>query len=96
MAAGQLTPLLIDVTDAVSLEKAVAEVASVVGQAGVVAVVNNAGIGVTGPVEAVPLAALRRQYEVNVFGQVAVIQAFLPLVRSRPAVSSTSARSAIV
>ncbi|GAA0473231.1 short-chain dehydrogenase/reductase [Actinoplanes capillaceus] len=46
------------------------------------ALVNNAGVGVTGPVEFVPLDALRRQYEVNVFGQVAVTQAMLPMLRA--------------
>lgn len=44
--------------------------------------VNNAGIGVTGPMETVPLGDLRRQYDVNVFGQVEVIPAFLPLLRT--------------
>jgi NAD(P)-dependent dehydrogenase (short-subunit alcohol dehydrogenase family) len=44
--------------------------------------VNNAGIAVPGPIELVPLDELRRQFEVNVFGQVAVTQAFLPLLRA--------------
>ena len=43
--------------------------------------VNNAGIGVAGPLEYVPLDALRRQFEVNVTGQIAVTQAFLPFLR---------------
>lgn len=45
------------------------------------AVVNNAGIVVGGPVEAVPLDELRRQLETNVVGQVAVTQAVLPRIR---------------
>jgi NAD(P)-dependent dehydrogenase (short-subunit alcohol dehydrogenase family) len=45
------------------------------------AVVNNAGIGVPGPLEALPLDQLRRQLDVNVGGQVAVTQAALPLIR---------------
>jgi NAD(P)-dependent dehydrogenase (short-subunit alcohol dehydrogenase family) len=45
------------------------------------AVVNNAGIVVGGPIEGLPLAELRRQFEVNVFGQVAVTQAVLPRLR---------------
>jgi NAD(P)-dependent dehydrogenase (short-subunit alcohol dehydrogenase family) len=44
--------------------------------------VNNAGVGVTAPIELVPLEELRRQFDINVFGQVAVIQAFLPLIRA--------------
>jgi NAD(P)-dependent dehydrogenase (short-subunit alcohol dehydrogenase family) len=46
------------------------------------AVVNNAGVVVTGPVEAVPLAELRRQLEVNVVGQAAVTQTVLPRLRA--------------
>lgn len=45
------------------------------------AVVNNAGIAVGGPVEAVSLNDLRWQFEVNVVGQVAVTQAVLPRLR---------------
>ena len=46
------------------------------------AVVNNAGIVVSGPVEGVPLPDLRRQLEVNVVGQAAVTQAVLPRLRA--------------
>jgi NAD(P)-dependent dehydrogenase (short-subunit alcohol dehydrogenase family) len=45
------------------------------------ALINNAGIGVNGPVEALPIAEWRRQFEVNVFGHVAMIQALLPSLR---------------
>ena len=43
--------------------------------------VDNAGIAVAAPLELVPLDELRRQFEVNVVGQVAVLQAFLPALR---------------
>jgi NAD(P)-dependent dehydrogenase (short-subunit alcohol dehydrogenase family) len=43
--------------------------------------VNNAGIVVAGPLEILPIEQLRKQLEVNVIGQVAVTQAFLPLLR---------------
>jgi NAD(P)-dependent dehydrogenase (short-subunit alcohol dehydrogenase family) len=46
------------------------------------AVVNNAGIVVGGPVEGVPLHEWRRQFDVNLFGQVAVAQAVLPRLRA--------------
>ena len=46
------------------------------------AVVNNAGVVVPGPIEAVPIAELRRQLEVNVVGQAAVTQAVLPRLRA--------------
>lgn len=45
------------------------------------AVVNNAGIGVLGPIQTVPLDDVRRQLEVNVVGQIAVTQATLPRLR---------------
>ncbi len=48
------------------------------------AVVNNAGVAVAGPMEAVPLTDFRRQLDVNVVGQIAVTQAVLPRLRSFP------------
>jgi len=44
--------------------------------------VNNAGIAIGGPLEYLPLAIWRDQFEVNVFGQVAVTKAMLPLIRA--------------
>jgi NAD(P)-dependent dehydrogenase (short-subunit alcohol dehydrogenase family) len=46
------------------------------------AVVNNAGIAVNAPVELIPLTDWRRQFDVNFFGHVAVIQALLPALLS--------------
>jgi NAD(P)-dependent dehydrogenase (short-subunit alcohol dehydrogenase family) len=81
LATGRLTPLTIDVTDPLSIEAAAREVAAAVGSDGITGLVDNAGIGTLWPMEVMPLEELRRIYEVNVFGQVAVIQAFLPLLR---------------
>ena len=77
-----LVPLIIDVTDAASISAAASDVTAAAGDDGIAALVNNAGIGMTWPLESIPLHELRRIFEVNVFGQVAVIQAFLPLLRS--------------
>jgi short-subunit dehydrogenase len=52
-----------------------------VGAAGIVGLVNNAGMAILGPLETISIEALKKQFEVNVIGQVAVIQAFLPLLR---------------
>jgi NAD(P)-dependent dehydrogenase (short-subunit alcohol dehydrogenase family) len=79
---GRIIPVILDVTDPASIVAAAAEVGRTVGADGIGALINNAGIGMTWPVEAIPLEDLRRVYEVNVFGQVAVIQAFLPLLRA--------------
>ncbi|MDH4187017.1 MAG: SDR family NAD(P)-dependent oxidoreductase, partial [Nitrospira sp.] len=52
-----------------------------VGAAGLGGLVNNAGIAIGSPLEVIPLAQLRKQLEVNVIGQIAVTQAFLPMLR---------------
>ena len=80
-ASDRLVPLRIDVTDAASISAAVAEVSRTLGEKPLGGLVNNAGIAVAAPVEFLPLDALRQQLEVNVVGQVAVTQAFLPLLR---------------
>lgn len=76
-----LTPLLLDVTDERSIARSVEVVQQVVGEAGLGGLVNNAGIAIGGPLEVLPLSQLRKQLEVNVIGQIAVTQAFLPLLR---------------
>jgi NAD(P)-dependent dehydrogenase (short-subunit alcohol dehydrogenase family) len=78
----RLLPVILDVTKSETISQAVRKIGDAVGSAGLAGLVNNAGIGVTGPVELLPLDELRRQFEVNVFGQVAVTQAFLPLLRA--------------
>lgn len=80
-ASSRLTPLMLDVTDNAQIAAAVNAVGQALGDAGLVGLVNNAGIATAGPVELVPLDAWRRQFEVNVIGQIAVTQAFLPLLR---------------
>jgi len=80
-ASAEIVPLLIDVTDTSQIAAAADCVARTVGAGGLAGLVNNAGIVVAGPLEILPLAELRRQLEVNVVGQVAVMQAFIPLVR---------------
>lgn len=80
-ASPRLTPLPLDVTDERSIRNAAALVERRVGEAGLFGLVNNAGVAVAGPLEAVPIPDLRRQLEINVIGQVAVTQAFLPLIR---------------
>lgn len=81
-APASLTPIFLDVTDANSIAAAAAQVAEGVGEAGLAGLVNCAGVGVTAPMELLPIAELRRQLEINVVGQVAVTQAFLPLIRA--------------
>ena len=77
----RLTPIMLDVTDPATITAAADTVTTTVGEAGLAGLVNNAGIALGGPLEFLPIAELRRQFEVNVIGQVAVTQAFLPLLR---------------
>jgi NAD(P)-dependent dehydrogenase (short-subunit alcohol dehydrogenase family) len=79
-----LTPVTIDVTKESSIKSAKDEVERAVGTDGLVGLVNNAGVGDGGPVETMDLDVLRNVLEVNLVGQVAVTQAFLPLIRQVP------------
>jgi NAD(P)-dependent dehydrogenase (short-subunit alcohol dehydrogenase family) len=69
----------LDVTDATSIERSVADTLAEHGQIDVL--VNNAGIGAVGALEAVPEATLREVFETNVFGALAVTRAVLPGMR---------------
>ena len=80
-ASSSLEPLLIDVTDGASIASAAERVREAM-DGRVTGLVENAGVVVPGPVETVGLDELRHQLEVNVVGQVAVIQAFLPMIRA--------------
>ncbi|MCL2730411.1 MAG: oxidoreductase [Actinomycetia bacterium] len=72
---------ILDVTDGDAVTAVVAEVERNVGPLDVV--VANAGYGLEGTFEETPLAEVRRQFEVNVFGTVATLQAALPFMRQR-------------
>jgi len=69
------------VADQGSIAAAARDVTARLGGRGLDALVNNAGVGLFFPTEHLSLETLRRLYEVNLFGQIATIQAFLPLVR---------------
>jgi len=72
---------VLDVTDTASIDALVAEVESTFGPIDVL--VNNAGYGHEGVLEESPLEEMRKQFDVNVFGAVAVTKAFLPYFRQR-------------
>ena len=72
---------LLDVTDVERIDEVVGEIESAIGPIDVL--VNNAGYGHEGILEESPLAELRRQFDVNVFGAVAMIKAVLPGMRQR-------------
>ncbi|HKO84380.1 MAG TPA: SDR family NAD(P)-dependent oxidoreductase, partial [Actinomycetota bacterium] len=66
---GEITPLPLDVANPAQITAAADTVASHTGNAGLDGLVNNAGIGVFGPLELVPVEQFRRLLEVNVTGQ---------------------------
>jgi NAD(P)-dependent dehydrogenase (short-subunit alcohol dehydrogenase family) len=80
-ASGDLKSVIVDVSDAATISSCLDEVSADLGARGLDGLVNNAGITVQGPLEYLPLDELRRQLEVNVTGQLAVTQAFLPHLR---------------
>ncbi|EFE96564.1 oxidoreductase [Serratia odorifera] len=81
LGAGKALARVLDVTDFASVERVVAEVEADIGPIDVL--VNNAGYGHEGVMEESALDELKRQFDVNVFGAVAMIKALLPYLRQR-------------
>jgi NAD(P)-dependent dehydrogenase (short-subunit alcohol dehydrogenase family) len=77
----EITPLVMDVQDRDSISAAAEKLSSQLGGQGLEGLVNVAGIGMVRPVEYATPEDLQTIFEVNVFGQIAVTQAFLPLIR---------------
>jgi NAD(P)-dependent dehydrogenase (short-subunit alcohol dehydrogenase family) len=78
---GRLIPVILEVADSASTKEAVNRVEEETGAAGLWALVNNAGVAVGGPVENVSSAEWRRQFDINFFGWIELIQIALPLLR---------------
>ncbi|MCC6157934.1 MAG: SDR family oxidoreductase [Deltaproteobacteria bacterium] len=98
-AEGQdrIEPVILDVTRPETISATMTHIETRVGNAGLFGLVNNAGIGLGGPVEFLPMDDLRRQFEVNFFGLVAVTQAAMPLIRrARGRVVHVSSASGLV
>jgi len=81
LGAGRITPVALDVTDEGSISKTLEQILDDAGS--LFGLVNNAGVSVMGPVEEVSISDWRVQYETNVFGLVAMIQAVLPHMREK-------------
>jgi NAD(P)-dependent dehydrogenase (short-subunit alcohol dehydrogenase family) len=78
LGSAGLRTVTLDVTDLESIAAA----GAALGDGPLAGLVNNAGVAVAGPLEFLPLEQLRRQLEVNLIGQVAVIQRFLASLRA--------------
>jgi NAD(P)-dependent dehydrogenase (short-subunit alcohol dehydrogenase family) len=81
-STGEVIPVMLDVTDAASIARAGNFVEQRFSDTGLWAVVNNAGVAITAPLECVPIDVMRRQLETNVVGALAVSQRFLPALRA--------------
>jgi NAD(P)-dependent dehydrogenase (short-subunit alcohol dehydrogenase family) len=83
--SGALHALQLEVTDEQQITAAVERVQQEIARSahgGLDALINNAGIGIGGPLELIATDDLKRQFDVNVFGQIAVTNAMLPALRS--------------
>ena len=78
----KLETIRLDITDPESITAAAAEVGERLAGNGLDALFNNAGIGSISPVEYTSIEKLHEIFEINLFGQIATIQAFLPLIRT--------------
>ncbi len=75
-------PLIaLDVRDANSIAKAIAEIITITGKLDVL--INNAGVGITGPIEEIPIQEMKNHFDTNFYGPIAVMQAVLPQMRAQ-------------
>lgn len=81
LSADSAHGVILDVTDFARIDSVIQHIEATHGPVDVL--VNNAGYGHEGVLEESPLDEMRRQFDVNVFGAVAVIKAFLPYFRER-------------
>jgi NAD(P)-dependent dehydrogenase (short-subunit alcohol dehydrogenase family) len=78
---GNVALTLADITDQSAVTAWVNKVSEEVGERGLDVLISNAGTLTPGPLEVIPLDDIRREFEVNVFGALAVINGFLPALR---------------
>jgi NAD(P)-dependent dehydrogenase (short-subunit alcohol dehydrogenase family) len=77
----QLIPLPLDVTKPESVRSAIDNVLRIAGQLDVL--VNNAGVGLAGPLEAISVDEIERHFQTNLFGAIRMIQEVLPVFRKQ-------------
>jgi NAD(P)-dependent dehydrogenase (short-subunit alcohol dehydrogenase family) len=88
---GGIEPVILDITEPEQIAALAARVGNDPAGRSLRALVNNAGIAVNAPVETLPMSDWRRQFEVNLFGHIAVTQSLLPaLLRSHGRVVNIS------
>jgi NAD(P)-dependent dehydrogenase (short-subunit alcohol dehydrogenase family) len=80
-SGGRVSLAVCDMTREESVKAWAAGVSEALGESGLDVLINNAGILTPGPIEVLPLDAVRREFDVNVFGALSVINALLPALR---------------
>ncbi|MUL37902.1 SDR family NAD(P)-dependent oxidoreductase [Gloeocapsopsis dulcis] len=80
-ASGNLTPIIMDITKAEDIKSASEFVSLAIGDQGLFALINNAYAGVDGPLEYILIDDIRRNFEINVIGQIVVTQSYLSMLR---------------
>src|ERR1700743_2553559 len=80
-SGGRVSLTVCDMTNEESVKAWAAGVSEALGESGLDVLINNAGILTPGPIEVLPLDAVRREFDVNVFGALSVINALLPALR---------------
>jgi len=71
----------LDVRNSDSIQKAVSKIIETSGRLDIV--INNAGVGITGPLEEIPTEEIRNNFETNFFGPIEVMKAALPQMRKQ-------------
>lgn len=80
-AVGDVTLTITDITKEEQVNNWREQVTKQLNGDGLHLLINNAGVLTPGPMEVLPLSAVRREFEINVFGSLTTIHAFLPLLR---------------
>jgi NAD(P)-dependent dehydrogenase (short-subunit alcohol dehydrogenase family) len=80
-SGGRVSLVVCDIAKPEAVKAWAGGVSDALGDAGLDLLINNAGILTPGPIEVLPIDAIRREFDVNVFGAISVINAFLPALR---------------
>ena len=80
-SGGRVSLTVCDMTKEDSVKAWTSGVSNTLGDAGLNLLINNAGILTPGPIEVLPLDAIRREFDVNVFGALSVMNGYLPALR---------------
>lgn len=80
-SGGRVSLVVCDITKPEAVKAWAGGVSDALGDAGLDLLINNVGVLTPGPIELLPLDAIRREFDVNVFGALSVINAYLPALR---------------